>query len=177
MRRPRRRAVLAAVGLMVLTACSGPSDAGGGDTVTVGHLTVTVPSGWTEGEASGPWDQKFAGDGYELQISGTFSDDPTASAAFPRLDLPATLELPGYQDQGVHEPDIEIPGADSSMRRDFTYTDGSTTMEGTWVIAGQWPYPSTAAISLTGASLEPEVVDPILDSLRFTKTQTSGEES
>lgn len=178
-RRPRRRVVLASGVVLALAACSGAGDAGGTDTVTVtvGHLTVTVPPGWTEGEASGPWDKKFVGDGYELQIAGTFSDDPTASAAFPRLDLPATLELPGYEDEGVYEPDVEIEGADSSMRRDFTYTDGGEAMEGTWVIAGQWPYPSTAAIALTGASLEPEVVDPVIDTLEFTKTQTSGEES
>lgn len=112
-----------------------------------------------------------------MQISGTFSDDPTASAAFTRLDLPAMVELPGYEDKGVHEPDIEIEGADTSMRRDFGYTDDGEAMEGTWVIAGQWPYPSTAAIALTGASLEPEVMDPIIDSLRFTKSRTSGEES
>lgn len=175
---PRRRDVMVAGLVLAMAGCSGSDDPGGGDReVTVGHLTVTVPAGWTEQDARGEWDRRFAGDGLELQISGTFSDDPTASAAFPRLDLPATLELPGYEDKGVHEPDIEIEGADSSMRRDFTYTDGGESMEGTWVIAGQWPYPSTAAIALTGASLEPEDVDPIINTLRFTKTQTSGEES
>lgn len=161
---------------LALAGCStGGSE--GAHEVTVGHLTVEVPAGWTEGKASGQWDKKFVGDGYEMQIAGTFSDDPTASAAFTRLDLPATVELPGYEDKGVHEPDIEIEGADTSMRRDFSYTDDGEAMQGTWVIGGQWPYPSTAVIALTGASIEREVVESIIDSLRFTKTQTSGEES
>jgi len=152
---------------LALTACS---DGGSGQKVTVGHLTVTVPKGWTEKKASGKWDKTFVGDGLELRISGTFSDDPTASAAYGRLDLPATLGLKDYQSEGVHQPDVEVEGADTSMRSDFTYTDAGTPKEGCWVIAGQWPHPSTAAIALSGKSLDNEVVTSIIESLRFEKT-------
>ena len=161
-----RRELLTAGAVLALTACSDGSD----QDVTVGHLTVTVPKGWVEKKATGKWDKKFVGDGLELQISGTFSDDPTASAAHGRLDLPAMLELPDYDSKGVHEPDVEVEGADTSMRADFTYTDDGAPKEGCWVIAGQWPYPSTAAIALSGKSLDRKVVTAIIDSLHFEKT-------
>lgn len=136
----------------------------------MGHLTVTVPKGWTEKKATGKWDKKFVGDGLELQISGTFSDDPTAAGAYGRLDLPATLGLQDYQSKGVHQPDVEVKGADTSMRGDFTYTDDGAAKEGCWVIAGQWPHPSTAVIALSGKSLDRKVVTSIIESLQFEKT-------
>lgn len=157
--------------VLALAGCSGSDAGGGAREVTVGHLTVTVPAGWTEQDVSGKWDRKFVGDGLELQISGTFSEDPTASAARGRLDLPATLGLPGYQSKGLHQPDVEVEGADTSLRADFIYTDDGAPMEGAWVIAGQWPYPSTAAIALTGVSLEGDVVRSIIESLEFEKTR------
>lgn len=169
---PRRRDVMVSGLVLAVAGCSGSDEAGGGDReVTVGHLTVTVPAGWTEQDARGTWDRGFAGDGLELQISGTLSEDPTASAAYSRLDLPATMELPGYRSGGVHQPDVEVEGADTSMRADFTYMVEGAQREGAWVIAGQWPHPSTAAIALTGESLESDVVQSIIDSLRFTRTQ------
>ena len=176
--RPGRRLVLTAgfALALALTGCS-TTDGSGGDgarEVTVGHLTVTVPAGWSEEEPDGTWDRKFAGDGVELQIAGTFSEDPTASAARARLDLPATVELPGYESRGIHEPPVEVAGADTSLRTDFTYEDEGTTKEGAWVIAGQWPYPSTAAIALSGESLDVPEVESVIESLTFTKT--SGEQ-
>lgn len=166
----RRRHLLMAGALLALAGCSGSDAPAGAQEVTVGHLSVTVPEGWTEEPAKDPWDTKFVGDGYELQIAGTFSDDPSAVAAYPRLDLPAMLKLPDYESKGVHKPPVTVEGSDSSTRRDFTYTDDGTAMEGMWVIAGQWPYPSTAAIALSGRSLEDEVVEPLVESLRFDKT-------
>src|SRR5699024_3104110 len=135
-RRSARRAALAVGLALVLAGCS---IGGGGDSrdVTVGHLTVEVPADWTETDASGPWDTAFVGDGLKLQIAGTFSEDPTASAAYNRLDLPATTGLPGYESQGLHQPEVDVDGADTSMRTDFTYNDDGEAMEGTWVIAGQ----------------------------------------
>ena len=170
----RRGMVLTAALALVLSGCSTSEGSGGTGEVTVGHLTVTVPDGWQEKPAKGQWDRKFVGDDLELQISGTFTDDPTASAAHAQLDLPAMLELPGYDPQGVHEPDVSVAGADTSGRWDFTYTDDGKPMEGTWVIAAQWPYPSTAAISLSGPSLDSPEVESIIDSLEFEKT--AGEE-
>lgn len=46
-----------------------------------GCCRQNVPEGWTEEPASGTWDQKFVGDGIELQIAGSFSRDPNATAA------------------------------------------------------------------------------------------------
>lgn len=166
---PGRRTVLVAAMVVALAGCTGQG-AGGEQEVTVGHLSMTVPDGWTKEPASGKWDQKFVGDGIELQVSGTFSEDPNASTAFSRLDLPATTQLSDYSQTKALE-NAEVEGADSSVRADFTYTEEGTGMEGIWIIAGQWPHPSTAAIALSGESLDSPAVESILDSLEFTKMQ------
>lgn len=174
MTRGRRSAVtLLAVSLVALAGCSGGSGGGSGDgqAVEVGHLTVTVPEGWTEEPASGEWDKKFVKDGVELQVSGTFSEDPTASAAYSRLDLPASVQLPDYEGKGARKAEVE--GADTAVQADFTYTKDGTPMSGVWVIAGQYPYPSTAALALSGEKLDPELVRSLVEGLSFTKTQSS----
>lgn len=166
---PRRPAVLLAL-TVALTGCGvGPGGSSDEET-TVGHLTVTVPDGWTEEEGSGKWDKKFVGDGIEMQVSGTFSKDPSATTAFSRLDLPATTQLSDYrQTQPLENP--EIDGADTSVRADYSYSDDGRRMEGVWIIAGQWPDPSTAVISLSGESLESSEVKSIVDSLEFEKSE------
>lgn len=169
---PRRRALPVIAMVAVLTGCTSQG-AGGGEEITVGQLSVTVPEGWTEESASGNWDQKFVGDGIELQVSGSFSKDPNASTAFSRLDLPATTQLTDYSQTKALE-DAEVEGADSSVRADFTYTEEGTRMEGIWVIAGQWPYPSTAAVALSGESLDSTEVKAVLDSIEFTKREGSS---
>lgn len=168
---PSRRTALVSVLVATLAGCTG-SGAGDGEEVTVGQLSLTVPEGWSEESASGKWDQKFVGDGIELQVSGSFSKDPNASTAFSRLDLPATTQLSDYSQTKALES-AEVEGADSSVRADFTYTEQGSRMEGIWVIAGQWPYPSTAAIALTGESLDSTEVKAVLDSMEFTKQEGS----
>lgn len=153
-------------GLLVLSGCSQGPD--GGREVEVGHLTLSVPQGWTEEPASGQFDKKWVGDEVELQVSGSFSTDPTASAAYGRLDLPATLQLDGYRGQGAKKH--EVPGADTAVRADFTYDEAGEPRSGTWIVAGQWPYPSTAVVTLTGADLDTEDVRGVIDSLHFDKT-------
>ena len=162
---PRRRTVIVAAVALLAAGCQGQGD---GEETTVGHLTLSVPEGWTEESASGKWDKKFVGDGIELQVSGTFSEDPIASTAFSRLDVQATTQLSDYQQTKALE-NPEVKGADS------TYTEEEEQMEGIWILAGQWPYPSTAAIALSGESLDSAEVESIIDSLEFTtKEGTSG---
>lgn len=168
-----RRVVLAltsVLGLMAVAGCSGSDE--GWTELTVGHLTVERPSTWTEQTPSGKtWTKKFTGDSLELQISGLFSEDPTASAAVSRLDLPAMVGLEGYDGGAVVK--ATVPGADTAVRSDFTYTDKGVTKKGIWVIAGQWPYPETSAIAITGENLDGDTVRHIIESLKFTKKQGS----
>ncbi|MBR7742650.1 hypothetical protein KC207_05030 [Phycicoccus sp. BSK3Z-2] len=160
-------ALLAGLGLAVTTGCSGGT--AGYSEVEVGHLTLERPESWSEEPATGElWTQRYVGDGMELQVSGEFSTDPTASAAYSRLDLPATVQLEGYEGSGVDNATVE--GADTAVRSDFTYTEDGTPHQGVWVIAGQWPSPSTAAIAITGETLDATVVDQIIASLRFSRT-------
>lgn len=156
------RAVVVLATGVALAGCGGADDK-----VTVGHLTFTVPEGWEEQEADGDWDVKFVGDGMELQVAGEFSEDPTASAAYSRLDLPAMVNLEGYQPDGIGT--LEVEGADTALRADFTYADAGEPRDGLWVVAGQYPYPSTAALALSGPELDEEIVTELLASLTFTK--------
>ena len=40
------------------------------------------------------------------------------------------------------------------MRSDFTYTDAGTPRHGIWIIAGQYPFPRTSAVAITGERLD-----------------------
>lgn len=161
------------LGVLGLAACgqggSGDADAAAGWTrVTVGQLSLERPSDWTEEPASGErWTKRFVGKGIELQVAGELSEDPTASAALSRLDLPAMQGLDNYDGGGATR--IEVEGADTAIRSDFTYTDGGTSKKGVWLIAGQYPYPRTSAISLTGATLDEATVAHIVDSMTYDK--------
>lgn len=166
-------AVVGLVGASALAACNadGPSgtDAAGGWTrVTVGQLSLERPSDWAEKPATGErWTTRFVGDAVELQVAPELSEDPTASAALSRLDLPAMTALDGYDGGGATR--IEVEGADTAIRSDFTFTDGGASKKGVWLIVGQYPYPRTAAVSLTGASLDEATVAHVIDSMTFEK--------
>lgn len=165
----RRAAVLAvlAVGVVAVTGCGGPEE--GWSSAEVGHLRIERPSGWREEAPTGDlFTKRWVGDSMEIQVAGDFSEDPTASAALSRLDLPATVGLPGYEGGAVQNATVE--GADTAVRSDFTFTQDGATREGVWVVAGQYPYPSTAAVAITGERLDPQVVRHVVDSLRFAKT-------
>lgn len=184
-----RRAVLVAAGCLALVAsgCSGGTSSGtsaGGSGGTVGgsggsdgwtrvtdqHLTFEHPSDWTSQPPSGEkWTHRFVGDGMEMQVSGLFSEDVTASGALSRLDLTAMVGLEQYDGGG--KTFIEVDGADSALRSDFTFSDGGKARRGVWLLAGQFPYPATGAISITGEQLDPEVVSHVADTLTFNRKQ------
>lgn len=162
-----RLAIASLVVGLALTGCA-PGPSAGWTTVEAGHLTLERPSSWQEQPAQGDlWTQRYVGDGMELQIAPLLSEDPTASAAFSQLDLPAMVSLPGYRGGGVQK--AEVPGADTAVRSDFSFTQDGVAKRGIWVIAGQYPYPRTAAIAISGERLDDGTAQHIIDSLRFTK--------
>lgn len=174
-----RRAALVAAGCLALavTGCSGGGSGGassgssdGWTTVTDQHLTFQHPSGWTSQPPSGEkWTHRYVGDGMEMQVSGRFSEDVTASGALSRLDLPAMVGLDQYDGGG--KDFLEVEGADSALRSDFTYSDGGKARKGVWLIAGQFPYPATGAISITGDRIDEEVVTHVAETLTFNRKQ------
>lgn len=172
-----RRTVLAATLALTVTAgaaCSGGSESSSGDapdgwtTVTDERITVQHPSDWASEPPSGkPWTHRFVGDGMEMQVAGAFSDDETASFALSKLDLPAMVELDGYDGGGATA--IEVEGADSALRSDFTYEVDGTPMKGVWLIAGQWPNPGTAVVTITGERLDDAVIEHVVDTMTFNR--------
>ena len=172
-----RRTVLAATLALTVAAgagCSGGSESSSGDapdgwtTVTDERITVQHPSDWASEPPSGkPWTHRFVGDGMEMQVAGSFSDDETASFALSRLDLPAMVELDAYDGGGATA--IEVEGADSALRSDFTYEVDGTPMKGVWLIAGQWPNPGTAVVTITGERLDDAVIEHVVDTMTFNR--------
>lgn len=177
MKRPQRPGPALLCGLLVavlLGACSsdpkGPRPGGGGDTaytqVTYGHLEFQVPATWKKStQVSKPFEVKYTGDGVDLQAAGTFSEDTGAYAALARLDLPATLKLKGYQPTSTNK--IKVDGAEDAVMRNFTYTDGSTPMQGVWIVATQWPYPRTAVLTLSARTIDPDLLAYLQKTLTF----------
>lgn len=169
-----RRTVLAATLALGLAAGSGCADSPSGDAtagwteVTDERLTFQHPTTWAKEPPSGEnWTHRFVGDGMEMQVSGAFSDDVTASGARSRLDLQAMVGLDAYVDGGLDF--ITVEGADSALRSDFTYEVDGTPMKGVWLVAGQWPYPATAAITITGEQLDEAVVEHVAETMTFNR--------
>ena len=136
--------------------------------VDAGQLSLERPAGWRSiASADAAWPLAFTGVGMEMRIAPQFSEDPLAAAAYDRLDLPARVGLSGYAPSGAKT--FEVPGADTAVRSDFTYTDAGTPRHGIWIIAGQYPFPRTSAVAITGERLDDTIVQRILSSLRYTK--------
>lgn len=169
-----RRTVLAATLALGLLVVSGCADTVSGDApegwveVTDERLTVQRPAGWASEPPSGEkWTHRFVGDGMEMQVSGSFSDDEVASFALSKLDLTAMVELDGYDGGGADA--IEVEGADSALRSDFTYEVDGTPMKGVWVVAGQWPHPAIAVVTITGERLDEAVIQHVMDTMTYNR--------
>ncbi|PWJ26422.1 hypothetical protein ATK17_2584 [Branchiibius hedensis] len=174
MRNTATAAVLALLCALLISACSssptGPEPGGGGQVeyveVTEGHLTFQVPSTWQKSTGAGkPFEVKYSGNGMQLQAAGELGDDSGAYAALARLDLPAMVGLTGYQPGATDR--ITVDGAHDAVLRNFTYTDGSSTKHGIWIVATQWPYPKSAALAITGTQVDPDVAAHIQETLQF----------
>lgn len=167
-------AVLTAASVLAMAACSssatGPQPGGGGQVdyveVSQGHLSFQVPASWKKTtDVTKPFDAKYSGDGMQLQVAGELGDDSSAYAALARLDLPATVGLAGYRPGTTNR--ITVEGAHDAVVRSFTYTDGPSTRHGVWIVATQWPYPKSAALTMTGTTVDSDVVSHIQKSLAF----------
>lgn len=171
-----RVTLLAAVLCGVLMACSsapsGPNAAGDGATVDYasvrdGLVEVQYPATWKAlSDTETPFDRAYGADGMEIRIAGKFSEDITSRSALGRLDLPATTgALQDYRP--VKTEDLTVEGAYDALESRFTFTVDGKPMEGVWIIVSQWPYPKTAAVTLSGPKLDEDFVQHITDTLVF----------
>lgn len=151
-----------------------------------GHLELTASKQWHE-EAKptkAPWSRRFvlqsgsqaspdaaksAKRPVEMQLAGRFSEDVGSLSALARLDLPATMGLSGYE--AMETETVTIPGAYDALVRRYAYSEGSAKREGVWIVASQWPYPSTTVVSLSGQSVSDDLVHEVLAGLRFVKIE------
>lgn len=163
--RPLLAVLICGTAVLGATACSsttdGPRPGGTGSTayttVTEGHLTARIPASWRKStDVAEPFTVEYFGDGMEVRLAGEFSDDTGAYSALGRLDLPAGLHLDGYRP--VQTGKIAVHGAYDAVERSYTYRDGGTARRGVWVVATQWPYPATAVLSISGTTLDDDVV-------------------
>lgn len=167
-------AALALGSVSIASACSssptGPEPGGDGEVqyveVTEGHLIFQVPQSWKKStDTSKPFNVEYSGDGMQLRAAGELGEDSGAYAALARLDLPATVGLSGYRPGTTNR--ITVDGADDAVARTFTYRDGSSTKHGVWIVATQWPYPKSAALTISATDVDPDVAAHIQDELRF----------
>lgn len=173
------RRLTAAAGLLLalplVAACSGDGAPAGWTTTEVGSLSLAHPPDWDVREpveGSEFWQvqvQDAAGDDATVQLllGPDYGTEPTAAEASARLVAPAQLGVPfeGWRSDG--RTDVEVPGADTAERWDFTYRgEGGDRISGVWVFVADSAGRS-AAIQLTGAPLDEGVVFDVVSSLRF----------
>lgn len=154
--------------LLTATGCGGSSTSAGWVEESVGQLVVQRPQSWQPGpEVEQPWTDSWAGDGMTMQVSGQFSDDVGAYAGLARLDLPATVQLPDYQPESTDE--ITVEGAYDAVVRRYSYTDDGRPRQGAWIVASQWPEPLIVVVSLSGETLDAEIVQKVQESMQLVQ--------
>lgn len=170
----RRTALLGAASGLLLGACSNVRT---DQVIREGHLELRLSKQWRETGAPGaaPWTRRFVlGSSADLQapamqIAGRFSEDVGSYAALARLDLPATLSLADYEPTDTR--DTTIKNAYDAVLRRYTWTESvgsqTQTWQGAWIVASQWPYPATAAISIGVPVIDDAVLDELITSTTF----------
>lgn len=154
--------MVAALLLALLTACT-PASA---NQVEEGHWRLSLDQSWQRTQPQSlPWTLAYRSDGLTLQLTGKFSEDADARSGLTRLAIPARLALTDYAATTVE--DITIPGADSAVLERFSYTEAGAPRQAVWIIATQWPYPATAALSLSGEQVSQEAIQDLLSTLEF----------
>lgn len=161
----RRAAAAILATLLLVTGCTSS-----GPTLEEGHWRIELDESWTSIEPMGdPWTAAYESDGYTLQVAGRFSEDDSARTALARMAVPAMTQLPGFSSTDVEK--IEVPGAYDAIVQRFTFTDDGEPREGAWIIATQWPYPSSAALTLTGEQVSGSDVERLLEGVSFAVEQ------
>lgn len=159
----RRSFVVGVACVSLLAACGGGSRKS--SDVTVGHLTLTVPEGWTGASPNGdPFTQAYGGDGMTMQIAGDWSKDQMAWVVLDTLVSTGTVP-PDYM--GSSNSKIAVPGADSAEKVRFSYTGrDDSKMLGCWLIAAS-KKGCAVVVTFSGRRLDDGIIQGVADSMRL----------
>lgn len=193
-RRPRRGR-RAAWPVAVLTAglavagCGGPQVPAGWTQQEFGGVSVAHPDGWAdlpeEALGSGEFWQAGLQDAPEdaeasvqLLVGSDLGEFRYAAEGMGVLSAGAQLGVPfeGWRSEGRAE--IEVPGASTAERWDFSY-DGAADggrVRGVWVVVADADQRRAGAIQITGDPLDEQVVFDVVSSLRFDADAVVPEE-
>ena len=64
-------------------------------------------------------------------------------------------------------PNAAVEGADAAVRSDSHLHRGGAIRRGVCVVAGQSPSPSSAALTIAGETLDEQVLQHVVETLRF----------
>lgn len=167
------RRLVAILALMLLPIQVGLSGCAGSDReISEGHWRLELSDDWTaiqpsHGEA---WTVAYRREGLILEISGEFDDDSIyGREVIASLDIYATGGLDNYHLESVR--DVDIPDAYDAALARLSFTRDGEPQQGAWIGAGQWPYPSGAAIFLSGPKVSQLDVAEILEGLEFEQLE------
>lgn len=180
-RAPLRRPVvglLLALAVLPLGACSEPSEPAGWTRQEVGSLSLALPEAWqplpaetfegTELWQEGVQDETGDDASVQVLLGPDLGDDRDAATASARLLVGAQVgaTFQDWDTSGATE--VEVPGATSAERWDFTYTgeDGST-VSGVWLFVADSGTRRSAALQITGDPLDSQLVFDMIGSVRF----------
>lgn len=155
--------------LLGATSCSDP-EAAAYVAVENAKLRVDRPSAWTTPIAvEAPWTQGFrsAPDSVDqMQVSGDFGEYVTAAQAMGTLIGQAQIGLREFT--VVQTRDVAVKGATTAQLVQYTITDNvGSQVSGEWIVAVQWPYPQSVAVSILKPLPDVELERRILDSMEL----------
>lgn len=131
----------------------------------LGRASVTVPEGWERTGGDQTFTLRYAATDtptYEaIAISDGFGSFHGARAGVSVFIAQAQTEIEGFRI--LSQEDIEVPGASSAVRVDFTFGSGDAASDGMWVVAVDDRDGHAIAIAYSGG--EAEVDDAELDAV------------
>ena len=139
--------------------------------VRSGRLETGVPDGWTQtSDTDGQFTHRFVagpGEGQPtLALSPEFGNFSTARVGMTALIGDIQIGTPGFR--VLRTTDIDVPGATSAVRLDFSYGTEETrgVFGGTWIVAADERTNDAVAVALSApAPLDRALADRIQASL------------
>lgn len=169
---------LVGLAVLLLAACAGESLPAGWARQEVGALSLAHPQAWQplrqdelgsrEFWQAGVQDAVGQDATVQLLLGPDYSDDADAGTAAARQLAFAQLGVTFADWDTSGRTLVEVPGATSAERWDFTYTgqDG-VPVDGVWLFVADQDAGRAAAVQLTGTPLDEQMVFDVVSSLRF----------
>lgn len=137
---------------------------------TTGRLKVTPPDGWQEVVGNDDvfalrYTQSDEENAPTLALAGDFGEFGEARAGLSLLIGDIQTGTPGFRVKAT--TDIDVPGATSAVRLDFTYgtEDTNGVFEAVWIVAADKNTHQSIALALSGSQLDPALLQQVQSSL------------